>query len=73
MTRIIPGVTVDVVKEVVPPPANPSGIVGLIGITDRGPAQGARAGSWQQFIDIFGQASAYSLPEAKQLIENGAF
>lgn len=73
MAHIIPGVQVDVVKEVVPPAANPSGIVGLLGITDRGPAAGARVGSWNQFIDIFGRASAYSLPEAKQIIENGAF
>jgi hypothetical protein len=73
MARIIPGVEVDVVKEVVSPPANPSGIVGLLGITDKGPLQGARIGSWNQFIDVFGRASAYSLPEAKQLLENGAF
>ncbi|WP_428265599.1 phage tail sheath subtilisin-like domain-containing protein [Haliangium sp.] len=60
-------------KEVVPPPANPSGIVGVVGITDRGPARGARVGSWKQFLDVFGPSSAYSLPEARQLLENGAF
>jgi hypothetical protein len=73
MARIIPGVQVDVVKEVVPPPANPSGIVGLVGITDRGRAKGARAGTWKEFVDVFGAASAYSLPEARQVFENGAF
>jgi hypothetical protein len=57
----------------VPPSANPSGIVGLLGITDKGPPHGARIGSWNQFIDVFGRTSAYSLPEAKQLLENGAF
>lgn len=73
MAQIIPGVQVSVVKEVVSPAANPSGIVGLLGITDRGPASGARVGSWNQFLDVFGRSSAYSLPEAKQIIENGAF
>jgi hypothetical protein len=73
MARIIPGVQVDVVKEVVPPPANPSGIVGLIGITDRGPARGARVGTWKELVDTFGAASAYSMPEARQVFENGAF
>ncbi|ACY14085.1 phage tail sheath subtilisin-like domain-containing protein [Haliangium ochraceum] len=73
MALIIPGVQVNVVKEVVPPPANPSGIVGIIGITDQGPAKGARAGTWKEFVDLFGAASAYSLPEARPVFENGAF
>jgi hypothetical protein len=49
MARIIPGVQVTVVKEVVPPQLAPSGVLGLIGITEKEVPSNSttvRASSW---------------------------
>ena len=73
MTRIIPGVQVTVVKEVVPPQLAPSGVLGIIGITEKVPETTKRASSWSTFIDIFGPGSAFSMPEARHALQNGAF
>lgn len=71
-TRIIPGVQVTVVKDPLPQQLSPTGVLGLIGFTEQLPDAGAeRAASWNRFIEIFGQASAYSLPEARQALDNG--
>jgi hypothetical protein len=73
MTRIIPGVQVSVVKEVVPPQLAPSGVLGLIGITEKIPKETERASSWSRFIEVFGPGSAFSMPEARQALQNGVF
>jgi hypothetical protein len=78
MARIIPGVQVTVVKEVVPPQLAPSGVLGLIGITENEvPADSnsktVRASSWSRFVEVCGAVSAYSLPEARQTLANGVF
>jgi len=76
MARIIPGVQVTVVKEVVPPQLAPSGVLGLIGITEKEAPAGSntvRASSWSRFVETCGAASAYSLPEARQALANGVF
>ncbi len=76
MARIIPGVQVTVVKEVVPPQLAPSGVLGLIGITEKEAPTGSntvRASSWSRFVEVCGSASAYSLPEARQALANGVF
>ncbi len=62
MGRIIPGVQVAVVKEVVPPQLAPSGVLGLIGITEKVPEETERASSWSRFIEVFGAGSAFSMP-----------
>ena len=67
MARIIPGVQVTVVKEVVPPQLAPSGVLGLIGITENefpADSKTVRTASWSRFVEVCGAASAYSLPEA---------
>src|SRR4051794_14292504 len=72
MTLIIPGVEVRVVKEVVAPQLSPSGILGLVGITEKIPsASPVQVSSWNSFVDQFGAASAYSLPEAALALANG--
>lgn len=71
--RVLPGVQVSVVKEVVPPLPAPSGIVGIIGVTDKGPDKPKHVSSYKEFKEIFGPASAFSMPEAKQILQNGAF
>ena len=68
---IIPGVQVTVVKEVLPQQLAPSGILGLVGFTEVGSTRVVRAGSWSRFVELLGRASAYSLPEAKQALDNG--
>lgn len=73
MALIIPGVEVKVVKEVLAPQLAPSGVLGLVGLVEN-PAKGVgRAASWRSFIDGFGAASAFSLPEAAQALGNGVF
>lgn len=73
MARIIPGVQVNVVKEVVPPQLAPSGVLGLIGFTEKQPDRIERAASWSRFIEVFGPGSAQAIPEARQALENGVF
>lgn len=73
MARIIPGVQVSVVKEVVPPQLAPSGVLGLIGLTEKIPARTERASSWSSFLETFGSGTAHSIPEAKMALENGIF
>lgn len=78
MARIIPGVQVTVVKEVVPPQLAPSGVLGLIGITENevpvdSKSKTVRASSWSRFVEVCGAASAYCLPEARQALANGVF
>ncbi|MCP4162105.1 MAG: phage tail sheath protein [Deltaproteobacteria bacterium] len=73
MSRIIPGIQVDVVKEVVPPQLSPSGVLGLIGITEKIPKGTERASSWSRFIELYGPGSAHSMPEARQAVQNGVF
>jgi len=74
MARILPGVEIRVVKEIVAPAVTPSGVLGLVGITDGGPVEAPTpVSSWPAFLETFGPASAYSMPEAKQAIMNGIF
>ena len=70
---IIPGVQVEVVKEVVTAQLSPSGVVGLVGLVGGSPAgHTVRVQSWSRFIELFGAASAYSVPEAQAILANGA-
>ncbi|WP_164013197.1 phage tail sheath C-terminal domain-containing protein [Pyxidicoccus trucidator] len=68
---IIPGVQVTVVKEVLPQQLAPSGVLGITGFTEVNPGKVVRAGSWSRFVEVMGRASAYSLPEARQALDNG--
>ena len=74
MTLIIPGVEVKVVKDVLTPQLAPSGVLGLVAVTELQPPGGVgRADSWNSFADSFGAASAFSAPEATQALANGVF
>jgi outer membrane murein-binding lipoprotein Lpp len=74
---IIPGVQVTVVKEVLPQQLAPSGVLGLIGFvekpeqTEQNALKVTRAGSWSRYIEALGRGSGYSLPEARQALDNG--
>jgi hypothetical protein len=76
MSRIIPGVQVTVVKEVVPPQLAPSGVFGIVGLvaparegTSRGPVE--RVGTWARFRELYGRGTARVMPEAQQAFQNG--
>lgn len=67
---IIPGVSVSVVKEVLPQQLAPSGVLGLVGFTG-GAAGTHRAASWARVRELCGDVVAQSLPEARQALDNG--
>jgi hypothetical protein len=71
VTLVIPGVEVRVVKEVVAPQLSPSGILGLVGITETAPSDALPVESFSRFIELYGPSSAYSMPEASQALANG--
>jgi hypothetical protein len=75
MARIVPGVQVTVVKDVVPQQLAPSGVLGLVGIVEKMPAGASvvRASSWSRLVEECGPGTAYSMPEARQALDNGVF
>lgn len=68
---IIPGVQVKTVFE--PSGVLPSvtGILGIIGVTDRGPLAPTAVGNMGDLLDAFGPGTRYSMPEAKIAFANG--
>ncbi len=75
MTLILPGVEIQVVKEIVVPQLNPAGILGLIGICEEDEEGNvkrvARETSFKGFRGIFGRSIDFTVPEAKQAFQNG--
>ncbi len=75
MTLILPGVEIRVVKEIVVGQLNPSGIFGLVGITedneDGTPKSVDRASSYKALRELFGRSIEFTLPEVKQAFQNG--
>ena len=67
----IPGVQVRTLFEPAPVLPGATGILGLAGVTDRGPTAPTMVGSFGEFIDLFGSASAYTMPEARTAFANG--
>ena len=68
---IIPGVQVKTVFE--PSGVLPSvtGILGIVGVTDRGPLAPTAVGNMGELLDAFGPGTRYSMPEAKIAFANG--
>jgi hypothetical protein len=75
LVRVIPGVEVKVIKEIIPPAAYPSGVVGMMGTAEKGPElTPTHLGSWREFADMFGDSPEYTLTQsAKQAFQNGVF
>jgi hypothetical protein len=75
MTLILPGVEIQVVKEIVAGQLNPSGILGLIGVTEKNEdgsvKKVARASSFKEFRNLFGRSIDFTIPEGKQAFQNG--
>lgn len=75
-TRVIPGVQVRVVKEIVPQQLYPAGMVGFIGTSNDGPILKPQAvTSYRELVEIFGpEEHGFTLQkEAKQAFLNGVF
>ncbi len=75
MTMVLPGVEIQVVKEIVAGQLNPSGILGLIGITEEN-VDGSwkkmgRASSYKALTNQYGRSIDFTVPEAKQAFQNG--
>ena len=73
MVRIIPGVEIQVVKEIVPQQLHPAGIVGLIGTAEKGPVLSpVPITSYREYTEKFGSSADYSLTRnAKLCFLNG--
>lgn len=75
MTRILPGVEIEVIKEIVPQQLNPSGVVGMIGTTEKGPLmEPVHIGTYKEFTEKFGSSTEYSVvKDAKNAFQNGVY
>ena len=75
MTRIIPGVEIQVIKEIVPQQLNPSGVVAMIGTTEKGASLvPVFVSSYREFADKFGSSEQFTVTrEAKQAFQNAVF
>ena len=68
---IIPGVQVKTEFEPSPVLPGQTGILGVVGIVDRGPLLPTPVGNFGEFIEIFGPGSRYSMPEVRAAFANG--
>src|SRR5262245_43194846 len=68
---VIPGVQVKTIFE--PSPSLPSltGILGVVGVAARGPIAPTPVGTLGEFLDTFGPASRFSMPEVRAAFGNG--
>jgi hypothetical protein len=75
MARVIPGVEIKVVKEIVPQQLYPSGVVGMIGSADQGPVlKPTPVTSYRELTSIFGANPQSTLiTDAKLAFLNGVF
>ncbi|HWI60728.1 MAG TPA: phage tail sheath subtilisin-like domain-containing protein [Symbiobacteriaceae bacterium] len=73
MSLIIPGVSISVIRELVPRPLGATGILGIVGPAENDLSDQPLVafGSLQEFREAFGTASLASLPEVKQAFANG--
>jgi len=76
MVRVIPGVEVKVVKEIVPQQLYPAGVVGMIGTATGGPINEPKTvTSYRELTEVFGPEDAGCTlhKDAKQAFLNGVF
>jgi hypothetical protein len=68
---VIPGVQVKTVFEPSPVLPGATGILGVVGVADRGPLEATPVGNMSEFVDAFGPASRYTMPEVRTALANG--
>ena len=76
MVRVIPGVEISVVKEIVPQQLYPAGVVGMIGTANDGPiGTSVTVTSYREFLEYFGpeEAGFTHHKEVKKAFLNGVF
>lgn len=75
MTRILPGVEIQVIKEIVAQQLNPSGVVAMIGTAEKGDTlTPTHVSSYREFADKFGSSEQFTITkDAKQAFQNGVF
>ena len=75
MVKILPGVEIQVVKDIVPQQLHPAGVAGLIGTAEKGPLlTPTPVTSYREYQEKFGSDTAFSLTrEAKLCFMNGVF
>jgi hypothetical protein len=61
------------IPHAIDPQLAPSGVLGLVGLTENKLTQVERAVSWSRFIEVRRPGTAYSMPEARQALANGVF
>jgi hypothetical protein len=71
--RIVPGVSITVVREVVARPLGATGVLGIVGPAevDNSEEKLTAYGSLQEFRGVFGVGSLASMPEVPQAFANG--
>jgi hypothetical protein len=75
LVRILPGVEIQVVKEIVPQQLHPAGVVGLVGTAEKGPIlMPTPVTSYREFCEKFGADTSYSLAkDARLCFLNGVY
>jgi hypothetical protein len=68
---VIPGVQVQTAFEPAPVLPGATGILGVVGVADRGPLLPTPVSNFGEFVEIFGPASQYTMPEVRSALANG--
>jgi hypothetical protein len=68
---VVPGVQVKTLFEPSPVLPGATGILGVVGIADRGPTDPTPIGNFGEFLEIFGSASRFTMPEVRTALANG--
>lgn len=68
---VIPGVQVRTAFEPAFPPLSATGILGVVGVADRGTTEATPVGSMTEFVELFGPASLYTMPEVRTALAEG--
>jgi hypothetical protein len=67
----IPGVQIRTLFEPAPVLPGATGILGVVGVTDRGPIEPTPLGSFDEFVAAFGEGSRHTMPEVRSAFVNG--
>lgn len=68
---VIPGVQVRTLFEPSPVLPGATGILGVVGVTDRGPLEPTPIGNMGELVDTFGPATRFTMPEVRTALANG--